>query len=588
MMIALGKKAGDSFFQTVSGISVSGFCFFGCVLKFNVEVYLKMLFTMMFCISAAVFIIGYVVYGRFMANIYGLSDANATPAVKFEDGVDYCPAHPAVLLGHHFASIAGAGPITGPIAAGLTFGWLPTILWCVIGSTFLGGPHDMGALVASMRHDGQSVGAVIEKWIGRGGKFLFLCFTILALILVVAVFQVMSAGTFVADPVVAFVSCLYIALAVVSGFMIYRWHVPLWVVTVVMLALIVGSCVKVNEGSAPALIKAFTYDIDTWNLFLSVYIFLASILPVWMLLQPRDYLASYFLYFAVVVGAYGMFTGNALNTNTIPMIGSSLQLLGFSSKAMWPSMFVIVACGAISGFHGLVGSGTTSKQLRKEKDAVLVGYGAMLIEGLVAVISIGTLMVIGAEGAKGLSPVVIFSRGFGQFSALLGMDPVFGTRLGAIAINSFLLTSLDTATRLTRYQIQEISGNRINKFVATFIAVGIALGLVYTKTTDATGKVIATWQAIWPIFGASNQLVAALTLLGIGVWISRGLKKDNTFMMIPFWFMLATTVVALAIQVKEALGAAVPNYLLSGMAIALLVLGVTMVIEGLRALARKA
>ena len=548
---------------------------------------MKMLFTMMFCVSAVVFLIGYVVYGRFMSNVYGLSDSNQTPAEKYADGIDFCPAHPAVLLGHHFASIAGAGPITGPIAAALSFGWLPTILWCVIGSTFLGGPHDMGALVASMRHDGQSVGVVIEKWIGKSGKFLFLCFTILALILVVAVFQVMSAGTFVADPVVAFVSCLYIVLAIVSGFMIYRWHVPLWVVTIVMLALIVGACVKVTPETTPGLLKLFTYDMNTWNVVLSVYIFLASVLPVWMLLQPRDYLASYFLYFAVIVGAYGMFCGNALNTNTVPMIGSSLQYIGFSSKAMWPSMFVIVACGAISGFHGLVGSGTTSKQLRKERDAVLVGYGAMLVEGLVAVIAIGTLMVLGVEGAKGLSPVAIFSQGFGKFSGLLGMDPVFGTRLGAIAINSFLLTSLDTATRLTRYQIQEISGGKINKFVATLIAVGVALALVYTKTTDPTGKPIATWQAIWPIFGASNQLVAALTLLCIGVWVSRGLKKNNSFMMIPFWFMLATTVVALAIQVRDSLSAAVPNYLLSGMAAALLLLGVTMVIAGLRALARK-
>lgn len=542
-----------------------------------------MLFPIMFGISAVIFIIGYIVYGRFMANVYGLSDTNETPAVKFEDGIDYCPAHPAVLLGHHFASIAGAGPITGPIAAAMKFGWLPTILWCVIGSTFLGGPHDMGALVASLRHDGQSIGAVVEKWIGKTGKFLFLSFTILTLILVVAVFLVMSAGTFAADPVVAFVSTLYIVLAIIAGFMIYRWHVPLWVVTIVMLALIVGGCVKVNAETAPWLINTvFAHDINFWNAFLGVYIFFASILPVWMLLQPRDYLASYFLYFAVIVGAYGMFAGSALDSKTVSVVAANVRYFGFSSSAMWPAMFVLVACGAISGFHSLVGSGTTSKQLRKEKDAVLVGYGAMLIEGLVAVISIGTLMVIGLEGAKGLSPVQIFSLGFGKFSTLVGLDATFGARLGAIAINSFLLTSLDTATRLARYQVQEITGGKVSMYPATIFVIVLALCLVYTKTHDVSGKVIAAWLAIWPIFGAANQMVAALSLLSIAAWVKLGLKKKHTFVYAPFWFMLVTTVFSLIIEVKERFAVAQPNYLLSCLAVILIVLGIAMSIAGIR------
>ena len=554
-----------------------------------------MLFPMMFGISAVVFIIGYLVYGRFMANVYGLSDANETPAKKFEDGIDFVPAHPAVLLGHHFASIAGAGPITGPIAAAMTFGWLPTILWCVIGSTFLGGPHDMGSVVASLRHDGNSIGTVIEKWIGKTGKYLFLSFTILTLILVVAVFLVMSAGTFAADPVVAFVSTLFILLAVVSGFMIYKMHVPLWVVTVVMLVLIIGGCVKVNETTAPWLIGVvFKHDINFWNAFLGVYIFLASILPVWVLLQPRDYLASYFLYFAVAIGAYGMFAGSGLDTQTVPMLSANVEYLGFTSKAMWPAMFVMVACGAISGFHGLIGSGTTSRQLRSEKDAVLIGYGAMLIEGLVAVISIGTLMVLGMEGAKGLSPVQIFSQGFGKFSTLVGLDATFGARLGAIAINSFLLTSLDTATRLGRYQVQEITNGSVDKFHATLDIVVLAVALVYTKThveVIVNGvkqlKEIATWAAIWPIFGAANQMVAALNLLGIAAWVKLGLKKSHKFLYIPFWFMLVTTVYSLIIQVKERITAAAPNYLLTSLAIILIVLGVTMSIAGVSAMGKE-
>ena len=548
-----------------------------------------MLFQMMFGISAVVFVLGYLIYGRFMANTYGLDNKNETPAIRFEDGIDFVPAHPAVLLGHHFASIAGAGPITGPIAAALKFGWFPTILWCVIGSTFLGGPHDMGALVASLRHDGNSIGAVVEKWIGKTGKYLFLSFTILTLILVVAVFLVMSAGTFAGDPIVAFVSTLFICLAVVSGFMIYKYHVPLIVVTIVMLAIIAGACIKVNATTAPWLINTvFTHDINKWNAFLSVYILFASVLPVWMLLQPRDYLASYFLYFAVVVGAYGMFAGGHLDTGTVAKVTENVQYFGFTSKAMWPGMFVMVACGAISGFHALVGSGTTSRQLRNEKDAVIVGYGAMLIEGLVAVIAMGTLMVLGVEGAKGLSPVQIFSKGFGKFGTLVGLDEAFGARMGAIAINSFLLTSLDTATRLCRYQIQEFSGGKIGKYPATIIVIALSLALVYTKTHDAAGNVIAAWSALWPIFGAANQLVAALSLLAIAAWVKLGLKKNHAFMYIPFWFMLVTTVFSLIIEVKERFAVAQPNYLLGSIAVILIVLGIAMSISGVKAMNSKA
>ncbi len=545
-----------------------------------------MLFPLMFGIPTILFIIAYFTYGRYMANVFGLSDSNETPAIKFEDGVDYCPAHPAVLLGHHFASIAGAGPITGPIGAAMKFGWLPTIMWCVIGSMFLGGPHDIASIVASLRHDGQSIGIVVEKWVGKTGKYLFLSFTILTLVLVVAVFLVMSAGTFAGDPVVAFVSTLYIVLAVVSGFMIYRMHVPLWIVTVIMLALIVGACVVVDQDSAPGLIAVFTHDVNFWNAFLGVYIFVASILPVWMLLQPRDYLASYFLYFAAVVGAYGMLFGSSLDSGTVHSIVPNVQFFGFSSSCVWPAMFVMVACGAISGFHGLIGSGTTSKQLRKEKDALLIGYGAMLIEGLVAVISIGTLMALGLEGAKGFSPVQIFSLGFGKFSSLLGMDPVFGARLGAIAVNGFLLTSLDTASRLGRYQVQEFTNGKLGMIPATIIVVVMALALVYTKTHDASGAVIAAWSALWPIFGAANQMVAALNLLGCAVWVKRALKKSHTFLYAPFWFMIATTMFSLIIEVKERLAVATPNYLLSTLAIILIVLGFAMSIAGIGAMSK--
>jgi len=539
-----------------------------------------MIFPVIFIVSLIFLMLGYKFYGDFMARVYNLDNHNITPAVRINDGVDYCPAHPAVILGHHFSSIAGAGPIVGPITAASMFGWLPTILWCLFGSVFIGGPHDMGALVSSMHHDGKSVGIVIEKWIGETGKKLFLYFTVLSLILVIAVFTVLTTATFVTDPVVAFVSCMYIVLAMIAGILIYRFNVNFKAVTLVML-IIIAIC-SVKGGDWPFVAAMFTHSANWWNTFLAVYILLASVLPVWLLLQPRDYLASFFLYFAVGIGAIGMILGSRMDSGAIPMLANNIEFFGLTKMDLWPMLFVIVACGAASGFHSLVGSGTTSKQLRNEKDSLLVGYGAMLLEGMVAVIALGTLMVAG--GIQKGGPVGTFAAGFGQFCTIVGIDPVLGMRLGAIAINTFLLTSLDTATRLTRYQIQEISNNKIGKIPATVIAVVVALVLVYVKTTDPSGKIVAAWMVIWPVFGASNQLVAALALLGIAVWVIRGLKKNAMFLLIPFWFMLVTSMMGLVIEIKTTMTSPAPNYFLAGISSVLLVLAVLLVKEGMGAI----
>jgi carbon starvation protein len=518
------------------------------------------MFAAMFIGAIVVYGIAYKVHGTYMSNVYGLDDSNKTPAESMFDGIDYCPAHPAVLVGHHFASIAGAGPIVGPIAAAAMFGWLPAYLWCLIGSAFLGGPHDMGALVSSMRHDGKSIGEVVDRWVGRTGKVLFLWFTILALILVVAVFLVLSANTFAADPIVAFVGCLYIGMAIISGLLIYKWHTPLWLVTVVMLAIVGLATVK--GADSVWIMETFKVSAKSWN---------------WIL-QPRDYLASYFLYVAVLLGAVGMIFGSKFNSGQIPTMGGFVV----NGQPMWPMLFVIIACGAISGFHSLVGSGTTSKQIAKESDAKIVGYGSMLLEGVVATIAIGTVMVTGTVVKGG--PVVTFSTGLGQFASIVGLDPTLGMRLGAIAINSFLLTSLDTATRLTRYQIQEISNMKINKYVATIIAVAAALVLVFAPAHDPAGNAIPAWKAIWPIFGAANQMVAALALLSIGVWVIRALKKKATFLIAPFWFMMATTAAALVLLIKNSLAGEYPNYLLAGVAAILMVLAVLLVGQALKAI----
>ncbi|MDT8284081.1 MAG: carbon starvation protein A [Thermovirgaceae bacterium] len=519
-------------------------------------------------IFAAVFFVGaYFTYGNFQSKLYGLSNDNKPPSEVYFDGVDYVPAHPSVLLGHHFASIAGAGPIVGPITAAALFGWLPTYIWCLVGSVFFGGVHDMGSLVASMRHKGLSVGEVVDKWIGRKGKLLFLTFTWLALILVVAVFLELSARSFASDPAVAFSATLYIFLALIFGVMVYKKGVPLAVSTLIMLPIIFGS---VFFGSYSEWVQAtFKFDVNTWRLILAAYVFLASVLPVWLLLQPRDYLASFMLYFSVLLGAIGMIFGGKFTSNLPAFTGFHAG----GSNYLWPMLFVIVACGAISGFHSLVGSGTTSKQLRSEKDAQLVGYGSMLLEGQVAVIAIGTVILAGGIMEGG--PTVTYGHGIGQFAGLLGIDPRVGTSLGLLALNSFLLTSLDTATRLARYQLQEFTNMKLNKYVATAIGVLVALFLLYYKSG---GK--PAWALIWPVFGASNQLVAALALLAVAVWVKNGLKKDNRFLMYPFFFMLATTMAALFFLIKANLS----NFLLSGISILLVILAVMLVLEAKKAL----
>jgi len=536
------------------------------------------MFAVLFLVTVVVFAIGYLVYGRYMSNVYDLDKDKKTPSEELYDGVDYCPAHPAVLAGHHFASIAGAGPIVGPIAAGALFGWLPAFLWCLVGSVFFGGPHDMGAVVGSMRHEGKSMGEVVDRWIGGRAKTLFLTFTWLTLVLVVAVFLELSAKTLAKDPAVAFSGMLYILLALIFGVLMNRFRVPLWLMTVIMVPLVLGA---VWYGSSAAWVQhAFSFGDDLaartniWRLVLTGYVFIASVLPVWLLLQPRDYLASYMLYFALIIGAVGMVFGAGQFESALPAFKGFNPVEG---KFLWPMLFVIIACGAISGFHCMVGSGTTSKQLRKETDARLIGYGSMLIEGVLAVIALGTVMMAGKVIDN--DPVGTFGAGFGKFAALLHIDPKIGMSLGLLAINSFLLTTLDTATRLARYQIQELTGSKLDRYTATAIGVAGALTLVYAKTGD-----LPAWKVIWPVFGTANQLVAALALLGLAVWVIRGLNKKAGFLMWPMCFMFATTLVALLFLIWDNLTGETRSYPVVVVSVILLVLAVLLVREAYVAL----
>jgi len=296
-------------------------------------------------------------------------------------------------------------------------------------------------------------------------------------------------------------------------------------------------------------------------------------LPVWLLLQPRDYLSSFFLYFAVIIGGIGMIFGGDFEIKLEAFKG----LNSADGQFIWPILFVTVACGAISGFHSMVGSGTTSKQLRREKESILIGYGSMLLEGLVAVIAIGAVMISGSV-AKG-GPVVTFAEGFGQFGTLVGLDYALGASMGALAINTFILTTVDTATRLTRYQIQELSGGVISKVPATLIAVAGASLFLFV---ESGGK--PTWTLIWPVFGAANQLVAALALLAIAVWVKKAFQHSNSFLMAPMWFMMITTLAALALLAWDQFRADSPNLVVAVFSILLMVLGLLMLREALRAM----
>ncbi|GFR35980.1 carbon starvation CstA family protein [Thermobrachium celere] len=520
-------------------------------------------------IGIIVFLVAYVSYGAYLAKQWGIDPKRPTPSHTNFDNVDYVPTNSKVLLGHHFASIAGAGPIAGPIQASI-FGWLPVFLWIVIGSIFFGAVHDFGSLLASIRHGGKSIGEIIEVNVGKKGKKLFNTFAWLTLILVVAAFTDIVASAFAynpevkgfqAGPAAGTASVLFIFLAILFGFMVYRKGYNLAVSTVVGVVLIFFAIYIGYKFPFIALSK------KAWYVILLIYIFLASTLPVWLLLQPRDYLNSFLLYAMLIGGFLG-----------ILVMRPTLQLAAFkgftvTTKAgaqyLFPILFVTVACGAISGFHSLVSSGTSAKQIDKESDAQLVGYGAMLIEGFLAIIAlISVAYVAKAEGA----PAAVFASGVATFMSKIGIPFEVGKVFITLAFTAFALTSLDTATRLGRYIFQEYvetvwgkESKLNNMYVSTLITVVIsALLLMYG------------YQKIWPIFGTANQLLSALALLAVTAWLARN-KKKNIMTIVPMVFMFAVTLTALAILSLNFLKA--KNYVLLVIAILLFIFAIELIVE---------
>ncbi|NIT35799.1 MAG: carbon starvation protein A [candidate division Zixibacteria bacterium] len=489
-------------------------------------------------ISLVFLALGYVFYGRFVARRLGVDPGRPTPAHERRDGVDYVPARAPVVLGHHFASIAGAAPIVGPILA-IKYGWLPVLLWVLLGVVFVGGVHDFASLMASVRHRGRSIGEVLESYVGPGGKYLMLIFVWATLLLVVAVFVDIVAETFVASPPVATASVFFILLAILFGLAVYRFEVPLALASVIGLAGVVA-CVWAGFNFPLKL------SYDAWVAALVAYIFAASVAPVWVLLQPRDYLSSFLLWALLGGIVVGVFFYNP--TFNVPAVGA-LFGAGVGEPA-FPFLFVIVACGAISGFHALVASGTTAKQLNNERDAKPVAYGGMLIEGLLAVATVVAVGLLAATEREG-TPVSIFAAGAGRLlTALpaLRLGPEAAGVFCALAVSAFCLTSLDTATRLARFAWQEMFDVKArperfrpvkNRITATAVAV-------------AGGAFLAFYgaDAVWPIFGAANQMLAALALLAVAAWLAaRGRRR--LFVLVPMALMFVITLSALGIKIYE-------------------------------------
>lgn len=489
----------------------------------------------------------YRLYGGWVARQFSLDDSRITPAHQRNDGVDFVPTRPFYLFAQHFSAIAAAGPIAGPIIACQAFGWLPCLLWISLGVVLIGAVHDFSSLTASVRHGGTSIAEIAGEHLGRRAGLGMMAFIWIALVYVIVAFADITARSFVVGTeelqgaqvafhpggAVAAASVLYLLLAIVMGIVQKLWSPPLWLLTAIF--------VPASFATAWAgmhLSSLFLFDAGTWALLILVYCAVASMVPVWALLQPRGYLGGFILYSALALGVIGVFFGGY----EIQQPAFKGWDIGGMTGTLFPFLFVTIACGACSGFHGLVCSGTTSKQVDKESHIHPVGYGAMLAEGFVALIALVTVMIVAGDGLKGLAPGTIYGNGIGRFMTLLiGEENLgFAITFGAMAFSTFVFDTLDVSARLGRYLIQEITGwkSRAGAVAATLLTVGApALLLAFAGE--------GMWQKFWTLFGASNQLLAALTLLSITVWL-RQARKRIAFTLLPMLFVLAITLWALS------------------------------------------
>ncbi len=550
------------------------------------------------------FALAYVIYGRFICKRFGVDSKKPCPSHTMADGVDYVPTSPAVLFGHHFASIAGAGPIIGPIVAA-NFGWMPVLLWIVIGCVFIGAMHDFAAMFLSVRNQGRSIAYAIEKELGYVGRQIFLFFCWTALLLVVAVFTMNVADGFLANPAVATSSILFIFMAPFFGIVVNCKILGLLEASLVFVPLLffcawLGTVVPFDLA---AIVGSKAVARDIWIVALLYYAAIASIIPVWVLLQPRDYLNSYLLYAMMAIGILGVFV--ARPTIQLDALHVTAEK-GFFPNVM-PLVFVTVACGACSGFHALVSSGTSSKQIDNEKHILPVAYGGMLIEGVLALLATLSIAYLTTDNALAMisgpakqPPAIIFASGLATFAEKMGLSYKIGFNFISLSISAFLLTSLDTATRLGRFVWQELVMPSANEKSASEPKPNVARPVTQKKlsfrevlgnrwTSTLLMVVIGGFLAlsgegndIWPVFGASNQLLAALTLLAVTLWLLRK-KVKALFAMLPMIFMLLISIWALIELVMQKWG----NWTLVIISLVLVCVAIILLFLGAKAIIAK-
>ncbi len=535
------------------------------------------------------FTIGYIGYSKYLANqLVELDDDRETPAHTYEDGQEYVPSKKPVLLGHHFSSVAGGAPIAGPLTAVAAFGWLPAVLWVAIGNPIFGAVHDFMALTSSIRHEGKSIGYIVGEYVGERGKNMLLWFSFLLVVLVIAAFVFLIAAVFNAYPAAAMASVIYIALAILFGLYLYQLQGPflpgaalftagifagVWVGHNYPLALIAVEGLPDNTivlFSDPAmwewlpLAEAQNPNFAAWALATVLYSFFAATLPVWVLLQPRDFLTSTLLYAGIGAMLLGVFVGTFIvapdvdvpivgveDIDTITITSMTAEVPAFTGffsplGPLFPLLFLTIACGTISGFHSLVSSGTTAKQLDKESDARTIGYGAMLGEGLLALTAIIAVSLAAATVATGDlgNAIAVFPAGGGALVTTLGVSAGIATTFIGLVFASFLLTSTDTAMRLGRYMIEELVGTPETSLQETMTNRYANAGV-----TAIGGYVLVasgTWESIWPLFGGANQLLAALALLVATIWLANWSDSKQLISTgVPLIFMVTVTVLGL-------------------------------------------
>ena len=554
---------------------------------------------LMMIIALVVLVGAYFVYGRYLQNKWGIDPNAKTPAYEMRDDVDYAPADTNVVFGHQFASIAGAGPINGPIQAAI-FGWLPVLLWILVGGVFFGAVQDFASMYASVKNKGRTIGYIIEEYIGKLGKKLFLLFCWLFCILVVAAFADVVAGTFngftadaatgavtkvVANGAVATTSMLFIVEAVALGMLLKYGKLNKWVNTVIAIVMLIAAV-------ALGLKFPMYISLNVWHIVIFVYILIASVVPVWALLQPRDYLNSYLLIFMIIGAIVGVFVANpACNLKAFTAFNVDGQYL-------FPILFVTIACGAVSGFHSLVSSGTASKQIKNEKNMLPVSFGAMLMESMLAVIALIAVASFaeGEAAAQGLTTQPqIFAGAIANFLSVIGLPHDLVFTLMNLAVSAFALTSLDSVARVGRLSFQELfqddNVDEKNKSLFTklmtdkYFATIITLVLAYLLTKVG-------YKEIWPLFGSANQLLSVLALVACAVFLKKT-KRQGVMLWIPMFFMMAVTFTALSMTIVKLGTALVTTGLTLGntlqliFAVLLLVLGVIVAIQGVQKLLEK-